>query len=489
MRSGLLAGLPLAALLVVAGVAPAAVESAFADAFTWTTGVFALPWQLLAVVTVLVAIAVAVHPMGRERLGTVTRPRHHWASWLAVILCTLLAGGGVFFSAAEPLYHLATPAPGLGPIAPAGREAAVAALATSHLHWGILAWGLVGTLGAVIASRRMRAGAPPRPRILVPGVPTTGWVGDGIDAVCLLAALAGTIAPIGFLALQLADAATVLLGAPGGLATQATVLAALTVLYTASAVSGVDRGILWLSRLNVLLGLVLAGALLVLGPTAALVTLGLEAMRAYLVALPSLALDRTDPSWTGAWTVFYWGWFIGYAPLMALFLARISAGRTLRELVLTVLFAAPLVTHGWFSLVGGTGLLTELAEPGVLSGALAQRGPGAAWLAIVATLPGEVLWTPMAILLVFCFLATTADSMAFAAAGVMTDEDEPPRSLRMGVALAMGATALVLLALGEGSIDVLQQAVVVTAIPVSLIVGCWPVMVWLPTAGSNQEDP
>jgi choline-glycine betaine transporter len=154
---------------------------------------------------------------------------------------------------------------------------------------------------------------------------------------------------------------------------------------------------------------------------------------------------------------------------MSLFLARISRGRTLRTLVLTVAVAAPLATHVWFALVGGTGLLTELANPGQLSGPLAERGAGAAWVGIVSTLPVPSLWVGLAIVLVFCFLATTADSVSFAIAVVLSRNDEPPGALRVGVAVSMGVTALVLLWLGQGGIDLLQQTVVLTAVPVTLV--------------------
>ncbi len=470
--SGLVAGVPLFGLVLIALIAPEATTGALKAGFDGVVHSMGLVWQGFFVVFAALALGIALSPWGATRIGGASEPDSPWISWLAVVLCTLLAGGGVFFSAAEPLYHLTTVPPAFD-AEPSTRDAGVAALAASHLHWGVLAWAMVATLGTIhVSARQTLDGRPLRPRELLSPLPDAwldGTFGDVVDGLCLLAAAAGTIAPIGFLALQLADAAHTLGGFSAGLATQAVVLAALVGLYTLSAWTGVDRGIVWLSRLNVVLAAIVALALLVLGPAGALMTLFGDSLLAYARTFVPMALGRSDPDWAGAWTVFYWGWFLGYAPLMSLFLARISKGRTIRTLVLTVAIAAPIVTHAWFALVGGTGILTELASPGQIAGPLAERGAGAAWLGIVGTLPAPGLWMGLAIVLVFCFLATTADSVSFAIAVVLSRNDEPPGVLRVGVAVSMGATALVLLWLGQGGIDLLQHAVVLTAVPVTAV--------------------
>ncbi|MEL6543654.1 MAG: BCCT family transporter [Myxococcota bacterium] len=442
-------------------------------AFGATTRVFGFAWQLLMFLTLLVALAIAVSPWGAIRLGGTTQPEIPYPRWLAIILCTLLAGGGVFWSAAEPMYHFTTPPPLFGAV-PAGSPAAVApALAQSYLHWGFLAWGVVGTLGAITLSVVHERGVPLTPRALLAGWLSertlAGPLGSVIDALAIVAALAGTIGPIGFLGLQLAYAAKVLVGAPDGYLTQLFVLGLLVALATVSAVSGIDRGIQILSRVNVWLALVLAAVILILGPTGFIFSAFFDALGTYLVHFPAMALYDKDPEWLGFWTVFYWGWFLSYGPLMSIFVARISRGRSIREVVLGVAVVAPLLTHFWFTVLGGSGVAFELAEPGSVSAALQSDGLPAALLAIVSQLPLSVVLLPAFVVLIFVFLATSADSMAYTASMIVSGKSTPPPAQRAFWSIAMGGVAAVLLLMGDGGIKALQSAIVIAAVPVAAL--------------------
>ncbi|MEM6733246.1 MAG: BCCT family transporter, partial [Myxococcota bacterium] len=343
-------------------------------AFAWTTAVFGLGWQVLTVLTLIGALAIAGSPWGAIRLGGRSEPELPYGRWLAIILCTLLAGGGVFWSAAEPMFHFTSPPPTFPGVEAGAAEAVAPALAQAYFHWGFLAWAVVGTLGAITLLVHEERGVPLTPRALLAGFVNekllAGPLGSVVDAVAIIAALAGTIGPIGFLGLQLAYAAKALLGAPDGYGTQLVVLGALVTLATVSAVSGIDRGIQFLSRLNVGLALGLATAIVLLGPTAFIFRSFFEALGTYAVALPRLAFFRADPAWLDYWTVFYWGWFLSYAPLMSIFVARISRGRSIREIVLAVAVVAPLLTNFWFSILGGSGIAFELTNAGSVSDAL-----------------------------------------------------------------------------------------------------------------------
>jgi choline-glycine betaine transporter len=437
-------------------------------------------WQLLTLVTAAVAVWAAASEHGTRRLGGLEHPELPTSRWVAIILCTLLAGGGVFWSAAEPIYHLQQPPPTFPGVEAATLPAANVALAQSFLHWGFLAWSVVGTLGAVLLLVLQESGPLPfRPSaLLVPVVGRSGiegWFGSAVDGVSIVATAAGTIGPIGFLGLQLAVAFEVLLGIPNQWPSQMAVLLALVALAAASAVSGIDRGIQWLSRFNVALAVGLGTVLLVLGPTGWLVDRFLDGFGLYARDFLRLATFRGDLGWLEDWTVFYWAWFIGYGPLMSLFVARISRGRTVREVVVAVGIAAPLLTHVWFTVLGGTGLYFELERPGSVTNALASDGLPAALLAIVEQVPGSTLWIPGFIALIFVFLATSADSMAFSIAMIVSRRDEPPGGLRAFYALAMGAVAAALVWMGEGSVAALQSFIVVTAVPVSWLMAT---LVW-----------
>jgi len=474
-------GLALSAgpLLILVGaivLAPQATKGWIDAGFGLTTWALGALWQGVLLGMLVLALGVALSPWGRARLGGAdARPVLGFVPWLAVILCTLLAGGGVFFSAAEPVYHLLTPPPAFPGVEGGTHPALVAGLAQAFLHWGFLAWAVVGTLPAIaLSAAHTLRDQPLRPRTLLEPILgarlIAGPVGAVIDAIGIVAVVAGTVGPIGFLALQLGVAGEILLGLQDGVVVQLGALALLVGLYTASAVTGLTRGIAWLSRANVVLALALGAALLVVGPTLAQITLFGESLWTHLTHFGALATSRADPAWQDGWTLFYWGWFLGYAPLMAVFTASASRGRTVRELVLAVALGAPLVTMLWFTALGGTAGLLELSDPGVISDPLGERGMGAALLATLQALPYAWLLIPTALVLIFCFLATTGDSMAYAISVVQARRPEPPAGLRVFWALLMGALAAALLSLGGGGIDALQRFIVIAAAPVTLLV-------------------
>ena len=189
----------------------------------------------------------------------------------------------------------------------------------------------------------------------------------------------------------------------------------------------------------------------------------------------ALAPNSSPGNWVNGWTVFYWGWFLGYAPLMGLFTAGVSRGRTLRELVLAVAILCPIVTNIWFTLLGGSGMQLELANPGSISGPLTASGESGALLAILGQLPLSWLLIPVGLVLVVLFMATSADSMSYAAAMVVSAQRTPPTLLRLFWALMIGSLTLVLLRIGTSlgdntSINALQAFIVITAVPVTPLV-------------------
>ena len=438
-------------------------------------------WQWMVLLVFLIAVVIAISPVGKLRLGGAeAKPSLKLFDWCAVLICTLLAGGGVFWSAAEPLYHFQTPSPVFDGIQGGTAEAVDPALAVSFLHWGFLAWALVATTTTITFSILERRGEPLRPRTLLVNVVPRGWVdgpiGHPADGLSGVAAIAGTVGPLGFLSLQLSNAAGQLPWLSDSAGLQSLVVVLLTAVFASSTVSGIQKGIKWLSELNVWLTLTMAAALLLLGPGLWLIQHFFSGFLTYLIHLPRMALtpNVAPGNWINGWTVFYWGWFLGYAPLMGLFTAGVSRGRSIRELVLAVAILCPIVTNIWFTLLGGTGLQLELAGAGI-SEALAQNGAAAALLAILSQLPLAGFLIPIGLVLVVLFMCTSADSMSYAAAMVVSGRNEPPAPLRLFWALMIGSLTLVLLRIGSGlgdstSIDALQAFIVITAVPVTPLV-------------------
>ncbi|MBR9755178.1 BCCT family transporter [Cobetia sp. 4B] len=470
LSGGVMALFVAAALIDLDGV-----SALINHAFDFSTTYFGAYWQGLMIVTFLVAVGMTFGRTGRVVLGGLATPDISTPRWMATILCTLLAGGGVFWAAAEPIAHFASPPPVFGPDAPVGNlDAAYNALAQSFMHWGFLGWAVLGSLtGVVFMHLHYEKGLPLKPRTLLYPLlgerVMRGPIGALVDACCVLAVIAGTVGPVGFLGIQVSYGLNALFGIPDTYATQLVLLAILTLVYTLSAVSGVMRGIQFLSSANVLIGGAMLFFIVLFGPTEFLLKAFPLGMVDYLDNIVPMAVFRGDSGWLDSWTLFFWGWFIGFGPLMAMLVARISRGRTLRQMVLLITILSPLATCVWFTILGGSGLAFELENPGSVSGPFSGFNLSAALIAITQQLPFGFIMSVLFLILSALFVATTGDSMTYAISMVMSGHDNPPRSVRVFWSLIMGVVAAILISMGNGGINALQSFIVVTAVPVSLV--------------------
>ena len=445
--------------------------------FAWTATYLGSFFQILLMLTFFIAIGTALSRAGAARLGGLDRPEIGRFRWLSMIMCTLLAGGGVFFAAGEPVYHFVVTPPAFN--TEAGTAAAVApAMAQSFTHWGFLAWAVLGSLTALVLSRaHYDQGKPLQPRTLLYPVfgekVLKGRIGGVVDAFCVIAVVAGTVGPIGFLATQMSFGLHQLFGTPDGYATQLSVLIVLAAVYMTSAMTGLHKGIQLLSRFNVLLALVIAAVIFIFGPTLFLVNTYTQSMGEYATsffAMATMTAETAPDWWMKWWTVFFFAWFIGYTPLMAVFVARISRGRTVREMIIAVAVLAPIATTIWFTLLGGSGIYHQLAGTFDLTDALNNFRFDIATLTVAQALPGGTWMAAAILLLTTIFVATTGDSMSYSIAMVGAGHDEPNPWMRVFWGGAMALMAAILLYMGAGQIGVLQQFIVITAIPVSLII-------------------
>lgn len=391
-------------------------------------------------------------------------------NWFAIILTTLLAGGGVFFSAAEPMYHfLATPKSFLG-ITSGTPEAVAPAMAQSYLHWGFLAWGAqaIGVMILVFACEKR--GMPLKARTLLYPVlgekGVLGFPGTVMDACSLIAVAAGTIGPIGFLSLQMSYALQSIWGIPDVFSTRLLVLAFTTFSFTLAASTGIYKGIDLLAKWTVYLAIFMIGAVLILGPGVFILDSFLSGMGTYLTNFLNISLYRGDPEWLGWWTAFYWPWFLSYGPTMALLLVRISKGRTLRQLLLVVCLVGPVITNFWFSILGGTGIFMELANPGIISVPLNESGMPTVLLTIMQNMPLSSVLVPLSLVLVALFLLTTGAGVAYSMAIGVTGMETPHRWVVIMWGVVMGGVATLLVKIGgANAMNALQTFIVVAAVP------------------------
>lgn len=463
----------LVAFVIVALIAPAATGHAVTAAFNFATRGFGALWQVLLLATFAVAVVLACSRCGNVRLGARSRPEYGRFQWISMIMSTLLAGGGVFFAAGEPLQHFVSTPPYYSDVHSGSSDAVSAALAQSFTDWGFLAWAILGSLGSIVMMRGVERGMPLRPRTLLHplfgGRLCHSWFGKAVDIICIVAVVAGTVGPIGFLGLQVSYGMSKVFGTPDSYPVQLTVIVVLTAIAVLSVVSGIDRGIQLLSRLNVWLAVVLMVAFIALGSAGFLIDGFLEGFAQYVRDFVPLTLYRGDQEWLGSWTVFFFGWFLGYGPLMAIFVARISRGRTLRDLVISTAVIPPVATTIWFTVFGGTGIFFERRHPGLISSALDSSGMPAAVIAIADQLPFGRLITIGVLLLTITFVATTTDSMSYSIASAGTNDGEPATAARAFWGVLMGAAAATLIVIGDGGIDALQSFIVVTAVPVGFV--------------------
>lgn len=443
--------------------------------FDFSVKYFGSFWQILMLGTFLIALFIAFSRFGDIKLGNMEKPQMNSFRWISIIMCTLLAGGGVFWAAAEPIYHFISPPPLFRDITASTKEAIYPALSQSFMHWGFLAWAILGTLSSIILmyghyNKKM----PLKPRTLLyplfgEKIMKNSVLGTLIDSFSIIAVAAGTIGPIGFLGLQASYGLEVLFNVPNTYLTQSLIVIALVTVAAISAVSGIDKGIQILSRFNIVLTFILVIAMVFLGPGEFIINSFLQSSSFYVQDFFKMSLFRANNSWLSSWTVFFWGWFIGYGPMMAIFISRISRGRTVRELIIAVCVICPIVTNFWFTVIGGSGIFFELQTPGCITNALNSAGMPAAMIAITKQLPFGFFMASAFLFVTVSFVATTADSMAYTISVAITGDDNPRGVIRVFWALVMGLVAIILLRIGESSINSLQSFIVITAVPVSII--------------------
>jgi choline/glycine/proline betaine transport protein len=428
-----------------------------------------LGWFLVLGVAVFLGVSIwlAVARTGRIRLA----PREDEApefprlAWLAMLFSAGMGIGLLFYGVAEPILHFAAP-----PGAPSGPDAAARqALRITLFHWGLHAWGIYALTGLALAYFHHRKGLPLAMRsTLQPilGAWTHRWPGKLVDVLAVFGTLFGLATSLGLGAMQINAGLARLFALPDSLAVQLGLIAGITLCAMLSLVSGLGRGIRRLSELNVGLAALLWAFVLVAGPSAFVLSRLPELLGRYLVELPALTVGSGalgDLGWQKSWTLFYWAWWISWAPFVGIFVARISRGRTIREFVLGVLGVPTVATLLWFGVLGGTALESELHGPGGIASAVEQNVATAIY-ALLDQLPWADLSSAMAALVVALFFVTSSDSGSYVVDTLTSGgHPDPPVWQRIFWASAEGVVAAVLLAVG--GLAALQSAAINTGLP------------------------
>ncbi len=456
-------------------------------------------------------------PYGRIRLGPDdAKPDFSRLSWFAMLFSAGMGIGLIFWSVAEPVTHFANP-----PFSEPGTvEAARDAMQFTFFHWGLHAWGIYIVIGLALAYFTHRKNKPLSIRsALEPifGERIHGLIGDVIDTFAVLGTLFGIATSLGLGVMQV-NAGLHYIGVLDlSLENQLLLIAIITFAATISVVSGLERGILWLSNMNIALGTILLLFVFLAGPTIFLLKSFVQNTGDYTQRLITSTFWNAayqDSNWQKSWTIFYWAWWISWSPFVGIFIARISRGRTIREFVLGVLLAPTLLTFFWLSVFGNTAIHMDLFEGGVIS-AVSETAPGMPSDAVIANAESTAVFhdnaiaailyedytnnVPRALYLmlerlpvndVFISLASLLGTFVVASYFITSSDSgslvidiitagghhDPPVSQRIFWALLEGGVAATLLYTGgTKALEALQTASITTALPLTIILVliCW----------------
>ncbi|MBG6923808.1 choline BCCT transporter BetT [Pseudomonas aeruginosa] len=441
---------------------------------TWASQTVGWYYLLAMTLYLIFVVVTALSGYGKIKLGADhDEPEFSYLSWAGMLFAAGISITLFFFCVSEPLTHFLQP-----PQGEAGtQEAARQAMELLFLHWGLHGWGVFALVAMALAYFAYRHNLPLALRsALYPliGKRINGPIGYTVDCFGIIATVFGLGADMGFGVLQLNSGLDYLYAIPHTHPVQMALIVLMMGAAISVAVSGVDKGIRILSDINMLLACSLLLFVLFAGPTQHLLNTLVQNVGDYLGHLPGKSFDLYaygGPSdWLGSWTVFYWAWWIAWAPFVGLFIARISRGRTIREFVFGVLFIPLGFTLAWMSIFGNSALEQALGGASEL-GRVAIEQPSMALYQMLQNYPWSRAVITVTVLVSFVFFVTSADSgtvvLSTLSAHGGSADDDGPKWLRVfwgsGTALVTGGL------LFAGSIDALKSAVVLTSLPFSLI--------------------
>ncbi|WP_085992519.1 glycine betaine uptake BCCT transporter [Oceanobacillus senegalensis] len=410
---------------------------------------------------------------GKIKLGRPDdEPEFTYVTWFAMLFSAGMGIGLVFWGVAEPLLHFNTPPFGEGGTA----EAAKAGMKYSFLHWGLHPWAVYATLALALAYFKFRKQAPGVvSSTLLPlfGDKLKGTAGTAVDSIVVFATVFGVATSLGFGAIQISGGLSYLFDIEQSIQLQLIIIVIVTVLFIASTISGLGKGIKYLSNTNLILALLLMIFVFILGPTGFILDFFTTTFGSYIQDLPSMSLrmspfNEQNMEWTNGWTIFYWAWWIAWAPFVGTFIARVSRGRTVREFVLGVLLVPTIIGALWFTVFGGTAINFDMYNGTNIIEKVNTLGEEVALFAMLEHLPLGTIVSVIGILLISTFFITSADSATLVLGMQTTGGNlDPANSVKFTWGIIQSATAAVLL--WQGGLGALQTASIIAAFPFCII--------------------
>ncbi|SDP05347.1 glycine betaine uptake BCCT transporter [Halobacillus aidingensis] len=402
-------------------------------------------------------------------------PEYPYITWFAMLFSAGMGIGLVFWGSAEPLSHFHTPPiPGQEPMS---EEAAQSAMKYTFFHWGLHPWAFYSVLALALAYFKFRKDAPGVISAALTPVlgekRVKGPLGTLIDFIAVFATIFGVATSLGLGALQISSGlAFTIDGLEDTFTLQLTIIAVVTVLFMVSAMTGLNKGIKYLSNTNVVLAIGLMVFMLFAGPTNFIMDYFTTSFGSYIRDLPYMSFRMTpfaeDSSWVQNWTIFYWAWWISWAPFVGTFIARVSRGRTVREFILGVLLVPTIFGALWFSVFGGTAISLEFFNGVDIYSDVSELGSEVALFSMMENVPLGSIMSFVGLLLISTFFVTSADSATFVL-GMQTTNGSlnPKNQVKFTWGIIQAGAAAVLL--WQGGLGALQTAAIIAAFPFTFI--------------------
>jgi len=461
-------------VFVVLGIAmPDQFGEATGTVFDWMVSTLGWSFILGASIFLFMVIYLLLSPLGQIKLGRDDEePEYGNLTWFAMLFGCGMGIGLVFWGVSEPIWHYIWP-----PYGEAGSAAAFhMALRYSYFHWGLHPWAIYAVVAGSLAYFSYRKGLPMmlssclEPILGRKGI-EGGW-GVVINVLGVFATIFGLGTSLGLGAMQIGSGLDRLFGIPSTPGTWVVIVIVVTAAAVISTYTGIDRGIKWLSRINMVIAIFLMLMVFIVGPTLFILNFFSHATGDYIqnIIYMSFSLDPAGEGaegWAGAWTIFYWAWWIAWAPFVGTFIARISRGRTIRNFVTGVLLVPVLLSMVWFAIFGGSALHFEHFGPGGIAEAV-EIDEAAGFFTLLAEYPAGSFLVGLGIISVAVFFITSSDSGTYVN-GMLTSggNPNPPYQLRMTWGVIEGAIAAILLF--TGGLGALQTASVVGGFPFMII--------------------
>ncbi|MER0086543.1 BCCT family transporter [Corynebacterium sp. KPL2805] len=469
---------------VVWGVlAPEQVFNTSSTALDWVMRNLGWIFTALATFLMFLLLILAFSKYGKIPLGVDgEKPEFSTISWAAMLFGAGIGIGLIFFGPYEPLTHYLSPRPGA--YEAASDEAVLGALAQSAMHWGLNAWAIYAIVGLCVAYVSFRRGRVPlMSSILMPlfgNRSTDSTPARIIDGLAIIATLFGTAATLGIGALQIGRGVEIGSGwSTAGNTAALVIIIVLSIGTIFSAVSGVAKGVRWLSNINLALALGIAIFFFVIGPTALLANMMPAVIIEYLDNTPEMLSANMGEgedmvSFLSSWTTFYWAWWVSWSPFVGVFVAKISRGRTIRQFVLGVLFIPSAIIIAAFTILGGTTIWLQRRDGDIAPDGTIDSMPAAEdiFFNVLDHFPGSNLMAPLVIVMLVVFFITTADSASLVNSQLTQRGNPQPKATVtvFWVICMAGIAVVILMSGGKNALQGLQNLITITALPFAVII-------------------